>query len=343
MIAKDIMHYLRKGGITERHIKGTGRIKYVRVACPFAEIKHSNKRDQHDSFGVLVTDDESFYHCFSCKSHGSFWQLFPTVGIHRPQDRDALTAIGKEVYKEDVTKKVSGRLTRSVEAYSYDPDDFEQEDNLPDLEHMQYHFKTFEKESKEMNDYLTSRKINHSMIDKFDLRYDPNRERVVIPVYSATDDFVGMIGRSIDPEIKVKKVYNYSGTRTDFGFGRIAGMKLEDYKRLILVEGQFDLKKTYQNLVELGLHKEYGVLSVFKSVLSSYQAEWLEESGASIYCFFDHGQAGDEGWKQVQKLLKGRVPRLARILTRNPTQDSGDIDDRELSDLLNTRNGINRT
>lgn len=251
MKAEDIIFYLRKSGMTDMQYKG-GKLKYVRIACPFAEIKHSNKRDRHDSFGVQVdADGTSFYHCFSCKSHGSFWQLFGTVGIHRPLDRDSLVEIGNEVYKEDVMEMATGRLSRAVQRYSYDVEDYEDTETLPDLDHMEYHFKTFSTDHEYLKHYLTDRGINHSLIKDFDIRYDDIKERIVVPIYSATGEFVGMVGRSIDPNEQVQKVYNYPGTRTDFGFGRLKGDDLSSYNRIILVEGQFDLKKTYQNLSEL--------------------------------------------------------------------------------------------
>ena len=335
MKKEDIIHYLHKAGFTEK-LSVPGKVKYVRITCPFAPWTHKNKRDQHESFGVEVNKDgSSFYHCFSCKKAGEFWLLFRTMGIHMKDEVDALNEISKEVYKEDVMDMASGRLARAVQKYDYDLEDhIEEEEELPDLAHMEYLYKSFDPEHEYLTHYLNDRGLRPEQIKNFGLVWDENRERVVIPVYSATDDFVGMVGRAIDPDDQIQKVYNYPGTRTDFGFGRLPGDPLESYHRIIIVEGMFDLMKTYQNLCDLGLQNEYGVVCVFKSILSEYQTSWLEELGKSIYFFFDNDTAGQDGWFKAQKALKGRVPRLTRITTDSEDEDAGDIDSGELSSLL---------
>ena len=334
MNADDIRYYLYKAGFTHK-LKHMGKEKYVRIACPFAPWTHQNKRDQHDAFGVEVKPDgSSFYHCFSCKQHGEFWQLFKTMTIHMKDERDKLNAIGNEVYKEDVMDMVSGRTARAVQSYEHDIEDFEEDDVMPDLTPMRFQYGTFEKEHEYIDGYLKHRGIKPELAKTFDLRYDDLKERIVIPCYSPSHDFCGMVGRALDPNDQVQKVYNYFGTRTDFGFGRVINDDLDSYKKLIVVEGMFDLIKTYQNLQELNLQKEIGVVCVFKSILSEYQAEWLEDLDKSVYIFFDSDAAGDLGAKQASKLLKGRLPRLTRISTNDKSVDAGDIDSKFLAKLL---------
>lgn len=336
MKQKDIIYYLQRSSLIDDMSKFRSKEKYVRITCPFAEWKHKNKRDQHQACGIKVDEDNtSFFHCFSCKTHGEFWKMFEMLSMHRREDKDKLLELSDEIHSEDVMKLASGRLARAVNKYEQDIDDFVAEEETPvSLDAMKFQFNTFDPNHEYISHYFKDRGLNPELRKEFDVRYDDIRERITIPVYSPLNDFVGMIGRSIDPDEKIQKVYNYPGTRTDFGFGRLTEQELEDYRRIIVVEGMFDLMKTYQNLVELSLQKEYAVVCVFKSVLSEFQASWLEDTFKPVIIFFDNDEAGKDGWIKAKRLLSGRVPRLSRVITESPENDAGDINSDELYRIL---------
>ena len=320
MTRKELNYYLVRAGLGSSFSKYSDA-DYVNVSCPFAHYSHKNGTDNNPSMMIKVDPvNPTSFVCFSCGAHGEFWFLLEQLAVL--SGKESFRDISAEVFKAEITNA----NTLSVLSAKYLPTE------IHDVEHLPLLLTQFEKMSENMPalaiKYLTQRQIDVKLIQEFRLRYDRMGQRIVLPAWN-TDKFVGMVGRTIDKsnELRYK---NYEGSNLSHSLG-----KRENFNRravtVIIVEGMFDMLKTYQNLQCIRI-TDTEVICTFKAIPSSYQIDLIKGLNMEPICFYDNGEAGIKGGEKLQKHLNCR-----RILPLGDS-DAGDTTPTELEKLLTEKN-----
>ena len=141
--------------------------------------------------------------------------------------------------------------------------------------------------------------INESSQCIFDIRYDKESDRVLIPVMFK-DNLVGIIGRYNNKNVpkKVSKYYpilSYPKSEVLFGYD-INKDRVKETKNVILVESEKSVIKAYQSGINT-------VLAIGGSNISNSQIELLKELGVkNIFLCFD----SDKELKLIEKQAKNK-------------------------------------
>lgn len=312
MNKQKIYYYLNKAGICEG--SDNSRADYILLNCPFARWTHKRGTDRHPSFMIHSGVKTSTYSCYSCGEYGELWKLFYSLGgLTGKQD---LIKIGYEIYDED-KGEFSKRIQTSADMYRL------MEEREIDMRPLERHIMSFSDNFPEnAKMYLKKRQLELSVISQFKLKYDKWENRIVLPVYNS-ERFIGAVGRTVINDEKRYK--NYWGSNLSIGLGK-AGLFNEECERILVVEGMFDLFRTYQNIPE-----NYEVVNIFKSRISPKQADMLEGYGKPLVIYLDNDDAGRKGERHAQNMMKGKVPKIYSIFTEN---DPGDTSKEELINKL---------
>lgn len=94
---------------------------------------------------------------------------------------------------------------------------------------------------KEAWQYLKDRGIEKDIIEKYDLRYSPEMQRVIIPVYNQENACIGWQGRDItgESELPYLSPIGFNRAKLLLGYEKIS----DKFDYLILSEGPFDFLK----------------------------------------------------------------------------------------------------
>ena len=235
---------------------------WLMAKCPFAEYLHTKGTDRKPSFFVRAdSDGPSGFHCFTCKQHGSIRALINQLAYYRDTDYNslALQAMILEVpekfsdYESDAVSfgELPTPLNKAIYAAMY-----------PSATRFPAAIQ-----------YLQARNIQIDAVKKLKLRYDPEGQRILFPVFGADQELYGFTGRSIIPDdLRPKdspKVKNYSGLKKEH---RLLGEHLIDNdKPILVVEGLFALA----HMIEIGVCKFCNPVAIMGSALSSPQRDLL--------------------------------------------------------------------
>lgn len=329
MVKKELISVINRSGIAV--VSGeTERGKYLNISCPFAPWTHDKKMDKHPSMSIKCQEGPSTYFCYSCHERGALWQLFRSLGAHKKDTK--LMDLGSEILKLEFNPEA--RLDKALASYDFIGEDKEEPLDMTGL--FFWYEGLPEKGSKEFVHYMSeTRGIRFIEAQETRLKDDMKERRVLFPMYDSEGLFIGLVGRQYKgDDIKYK---NYWGTQVWRCLGRAEG-KLT-FKKVILVEGFFDLLRTRQNLRALGLLGEYEVFCTFTARQSKEQIRQLEEYGCPVFCLYDNDKAGRQGWSELvhgcnyHDGLKGKIPRLIRMEPPED-KDAGELLATELARLI---------
>lgn len=331
MTSEDAVRYLELGKLNGLGYRVQGR--YVRMPCPFAPWYHDQGIDSNPSFSVVLTEPAK-YICFACKQGGLFWQLFAVLGTLR---RDpALKELSRHVYKDEFDP------ARVVARAINDFDHLEMGSERPDMEALKdWYFPNCTPVHREMSRYLCQRGISGDTMRDWSPRWDPWEKRVTIPVWTFDGDFVGVSGRSVNPNV-MPRWKHYWGTHTELGWGMPFA---EDWKSIqpmvkyvLPVEGPFDAMVTWQHLCSMCMEIEYMPLITFGSRVSARQMDQLELLQLPVMIMFDPDKAGRRGAKEAVAKMENRVPLVKTLhidrVTKREVGDPAEMDCNELKRVL---------
>lgn len=280
-----IMELLREIGAD----KGAGEISgWVSAPCPLAPWRHERRVDRHPSFGIKIDDDgPSRFNCFTCHQHGSLTELLKEISEHTGTDFTGLiTNVDKEELLGSDLPEWGQRKLRTNKPKLGEPVD---EDIL------------FAYESAKGNPYLKSRGISDSIVERFQLMYDPDNRgvpRVLVPIRHTDGSLYGFLGRATNDGIpKVRDYLGLPKRQLLFGAHEVVG---QGYDRIVVVEGVFDALRIWQ----------YGfpAVAVMHSTLTAEQTRTLTDIAQSVLLLYDNDKAGREGRSHAANKLKKYMP-----------------------------------
>jgi 5S rRNA maturation endonuclease (ribonuclease M5) len=177
--------------------------------------------------------------------------------------------------------------------------------------------------------YVIGRGLTLKTCKFWELGYDedPLDSRLVFPVRDYVGSLVGMVGRALTPDARIK-YRNYSGFHgANFLYGEDKFDPVDD-RPIVLVEGMLDVLMSWQ-------HGICQPLGIFGSRLTRERARKLEVlvGRRTILTLFDPDKAGSDARKSVDEHLGGTIPVFHRECPEE--KDPGDLDKSELESILN--------
>jgi len=171
---------------------------------------------------------------------------------------------------------------------------------------------------REARAWLTKRGIDAPSRGKWQIGWDEDAERIVLPAYDDRGTFRFLIKRRIDGREYQKYLYTDGAIKTSLLYGAcfIDREQLQSFG-LILCEGPLDVVRLHQ----LGFTTAVAILG---SGLSAKQVRLIDKlSPKRVYLFFDRDAAGVENILDCQAKLRTVPLRVCRY--RNGKSDPGEM------------------
>lgn len=153
-------------------------------------------------------------------------------------------------------------------------------------------------------EYIFDRGFTWDTLDEWEFGYDPDSDRIVIPIRSPEGELLGFKARSwrseVHPKYKVLGGFDYGFEPVEVGkvlFG-LDHAVVED--RLVVVEGEFNTVMMHQ----LGIQCAVGVAGSF---FTERMARLIRDRTREVVLFFDSDDAGHEGIARATELLEPHV------------------------------------
>lgn len=272
--------------------------------CPLAPWTHERGTDNKPSLSISIESDPPLYYCFACKSKGRLTTLL----------KQYAEASGKILHSKRYFSQYASLRPRTKIKKVF------KEMPLPTslLENF-FDYREFETAVQ----YLESRSIDLLVADEYQLKYDPDRDMIVFPIFNQQENFMGAVGRSISGE---KRYHNYFNAKLAATLGGIN--KLKEPKRIFIVEGFFDLLSCAPWVTKYS----GGVVCTWKSDLSDGQAALLSSFDAVMCCAYDADKAGDRGWKSIRTFYGTLAGNLCRRIIFPDGQDVNDLCEEEFDE-----------
>ena len=304
------------------NVKGVKR-GYVEASCPLAPWRHDGGVDKNPSFGVVYSSadakkEEGHAHCFSCQYSGDVREIASLMHVWGALSLEDLSTV------MDLMGKVkTGSLPLSLSAH-HDDDPFPDEGWLAGFPKVSSEYPT-------AVEYLTERGITRQIVEAFDLRFDPKRYRVCVPLYDRAQRFRGLIGRTLIKEPMGPRYYYYpyptAGGHAPKGFTWLNENNLDLAKPVVVVEGVFDAMKVwpvYPNVV--------AALSVsFRKPGMGWHpqvARWVS--------MFDRGKGGQLARGRLETHVASKNSRVWHLDPPPGRDDPGDSTPEEIKAQLET-------
>lgn len=283
-----------------------GKLKYIdrkengwiRISCPF----HSSGLEKNASAGIYNGNnpkiEKGTIHCFTC---GAYYPLYKVVAecLEKSENyakRWLLDNFEHQVVEETtnlepivLNKKQSTYLDESI------------------LDSMQ-----------SWHPYMAKRKLNQDICNKFKIKYEPETECIVFPVWDDKNNLVMLTKRSVNSKMfyidkeKEKPIYllNY--------------IKENNIKEVIVCESQIN------TLTLLGWG--YDSIATLGAEISPYQFNLLNKSGIEhYYLAFDADSGGYKGIKRFYKYIRKDV--FIDVIELPKGKDVNDLTEEEFNKL----------
>ena len=272
------------------------------VTCPY----HKNGHERHASCTIYDGDNESIkvpkgtFYCFTCKESGSIGKLIgecfnesKTWGEQWILDRFGDTYIKSNVELEPI------EFDRNIRGNTI------LDDSLLENYTVSY-------------DYLNKRKISNEIIDKFEIKYDPNKKQVIFPLRDEKGNLVGLTKRNTEykkyelPKVVYKPIY------------LLYYIIDNNIKEVYVCESQINALYLWS----LG----YPAIALLGTG-SHYQYDLLNKSGILFYHLcFDGDEAGDKGIKNFLKNINKNS--ITDVIQLPRGKDINDLNEEEINILI---------
>lgn len=295
----------------------TQRPGWVLAQCPFAPIKHASGEDNHPSFAIRTADDqEPFFTCFSCHSHGTVFELIEHLRFYfgKGQTRYNFGVATEVLYSE--VEIVNYPMVEDIFKLESKPlKDFPEDwlDEFPSAADIPVAFA-----------YLQSRGISMKVIIALDLKFDVYNYRVLFPIREFNGLLMGARGRSLDPNDSVRYYdYRWNGL-SNTKYVWLGENRINFKDPLFIVEGNFDYARVFHHNTNVVASLSSGVSKV---KLSRIKGAW------KVLVFSDNDSAGNDLYLQVLKGM-GKTSVVERVVYEG--KDPGCLDDNYLSSIINS-------
>ncbi|NIT54905.1 MAG: hypothetical protein GWN00_01255 [Aliifodinibius sp.] len=263
----------------------TLRGDWVNFTCPFAPWDHEGGTDKNPSFGVLISEQESIYKCWSCDRSGSVLAMVTELAtLQKNHPLPQVKYNFKQLYS-----LVDGDGTDAV--YQYQPVEYQEYKPNSLYVFPEEWLSTFLK--KYDHPYLISRGISPRVGKMFDVRVDLSLKRVCVPLRSFTGQLVGLQGRLYVEGKPRYKLYKHNGEYNPHIWGNAINCNVDN--PVVLTEGFIDAMKiaeVYPN-----------VMFSLTSSLSPRHLKLIQDTG-DLITFYDFGTGGNKAREKLGKKFR---------------------------------------
>lgn len=172
-------------------------------------------------------------------------------------------------------------------------------------------------------EYLESRGISGDSVAKWEIGWNPETLRIVIPIRDERRRLVATVDRATKPKDKPKYLYTSGFERKNVLFGACAlDLAMVRSEGLVLVEGSLDAIRLHQ-------HGYVNAVSILGSALSERQAKIIAGFQPSkVFCMFDKDGGGIDAIVSTSRLIR-RIP-LFVCRYRNGKSDPAELTQEEV-------------
>ncbi len=309
MQEKEIRQWIYLLGETAQTETG---VTWVHMTCPLAQWDHQSGKDSNPSHGVHVSHGESRLHCWSCNFSGT--------------QMDLLLRLQREGVQLPYGKLIS-MINDAEENTPFGWEDGAYEDSLnpaPDHVYPDFFLDITEPaySDGQVHPYLAQRQVSYETAEVWDIRWDPFRQRVAVPVRDFEGRLRGLHGRAVNPAANLKYLaYPHEHKTNPHIF---LGEHLVDAEQtIVLPESMFDLFRVYE------VYKN--VMTPLKAGMSKSMIARLENA-QRILTMFDGDKAGELAREKLTEQLPKTVELMHCILPEG--KDAGDLTLEEVAQAL---------
>jgi hypothetical protein len=285
--------------------------------------QHRKIKDSRPSMGIRHSDEGTFLvNCFTCGYRStSLAGMYEDLAF-KSQDSSYLKFVDKSVALEQLDPDELINLVNAIESgtniklKSADQPSFDDDYKLLAVKHNHWYWK--------------ARNIRDETCERWGCRFDPQRERVVIPIRSRDGRIRGATGRAIS-EVTTPKYHNYWEMKKGYW---LLGESLALGKTLIIVEGPLDALVVDQHLGDLDVRDEYSVVSLMGASFTKRQLDLMCHLGTEIVLFMDRDEAGRKATSGIGKALQGRALVSAVNYKMTKEKDPGSLSLEVFSTLI---------
>lgn len=142
--------------------------------------------------------------------------------------------------------------------------------------------------------YMTKRKLTSEVISKFKIKYDPNSQCIIFPVWDENDNLLFLTSRNVN--------YKYYHLPKDIEkpIYLLNEINKLDIKEVVVCESQINCLTSWS----------YGIpaIALFGSTLTNYQRDILNKSSIRHYILaLDGDDAGKKGVERFKKMIRKDV------------------------------------
>jgi len=278
-------------------------VQWVHMTCPLAQWDHQSGSDSNPSHGIQVMHGESRLHCWSCHFSGTQMDLVMQLQRHGAQ-----LPYGKLI----------GLINDAEEAAPFGWEEGQYEDAMtPKPSHIYPEFFLDITEPAYANGvvhpYLEGREVSYKTAETWDIRWDPFRQRVAVPVRDFEGRLRGLHGRSVNPNANLKYLmYPHEHQTNSHVF--LGEHRVKADATIVLAESMFDLFRVFEVYPN--------VMTPLRAGMSKLMIKRLENAQC-IFTLFDGDKAGD----LAREKLDGSLPKVELIHGILPEgTDAGDTD-----------------
>ena len=273
---------------------------WVSIPCPF----HSDGLEQHNSCGVVSDPNSTLeygvFNCFTCKTTGHLYELIGACFGYGE-------LFGKSWLIKNFGKQVVGR--------QIDIPRIELKPKTQPIIANESILDTFQS----WHPYMQKRKLTKNIVDTFKIKYDPNTQCIIFPVWDENNKYLFYTSRNVNykqfniPKDVEKPIYlmNYINSN--------------NINKVVVCESQLDALRCYVMGVP--------AIALFGSSLTKYQKEILNRSGVRNYVLaLDGDEAGKNGIEKFKKMIRKDV--FIDVVDLPYDRDINDLSDEEFISLF---------
>ena len=309
VIDEDILNILAKvqgtcknGKLSQYKLSGSG----IAVTCPH----HAAGLEKHPSCYINLTNDEvpfGYIHCFTCNFSGTFSKFIGEC-FNRDEDYGESWLISN--YANDYVKR---ELVLPEINLEKEQEIFLEESILDSFR--PYH------------PYMTKRKLSPEVIEKFQIKYDPELQAIVFPVRDVKGRLKFLTKRSIN-----SKMFYIDKSANKKDIYLLNEIVKNNISEVIVCESQINALTCWSY--------GYPAIALFGAGTTKEQIDELNKTGIKHYILaYDPDQAGDKGKARFKKYIRKDV--FVDSLELPKGKDINDLSKEELDNLISLQVNTN--
>jgi 5S rRNA maturation endonuclease (ribonuclease M5) len=328
MTADNIKEFLYCLRVPKKSIRETK--DFINSKCPLAFFSHKRGEDYHPSFGIKISENRSYYYCFTCSPYPqrlhtlvhNYWLMygeypFEAAKVLITENTDCIVTERKDQWEE--IKKDPEPLVKYVT------------NQFPQIR--------YEKEGKaiQVKRYLESRGIPEWVYNYCGVRYDPRWGSLIFSLTDCQGRIFLLRARGITR--KVNWTISSELLNLDYSFPRLTDVGvffnshlIDRSKPVMVVEGPIDCMR----LISLGY------FNCIASATSAITQEQINAINSGVVILgMDNDRSGKKGNYRIMKSLREKSIMYVADWGIAGKKDAGELKNRkELSLILNNLKSI---